>query len=206
MSGKYPKTLGRIEAVWNKLGGEDGVDRFLRDEFMVVAAPVSWLNKGGVIYFSVTSDGTTGKDWIKRLESKGFSIGDYARRVLLSSDFVATHWKMTQVAVLKGVLFENKGRTTNKVRTEADKRRLSKPNPELACLIRDKFTDAEIEAMGLKCIVAMHEPINDSEGNLNLLGVKCDAGGRWFSAFFDMNGGEWESGTGFAFTASEVYL
>ncbi len=26
---KYPNTLGRIEAVWNKIGGEDGVDRFL---------------------------------------------------------------------------------------------------------------------------------------------------------------------------------
>ncbi|OHA59581.1 MAG: hypothetical protein A2589_01835 [Candidatus Vogelbacteria bacterium RIFOXYD1_FULL_46_19] len=27
---KYPNTLGRIEAVWNRLGGEEGVDRFLR--------------------------------------------------------------------------------------------------------------------------------------------------------------------------------
>lgn len=33
---KYPKTLGRIEAVWNKLGGEEGVDRFLGDELVVV--------------------------------------------------------------------------------------------------------------------------------------------------------------------------
>lgn len=31
---KYPNiTLGRIEAVWNKLGGEEGVAAFLRDEF-----------------------------------------------------------------------------------------------------------------------------------------------------------------------------
>ncbi|MEK7576903.1 MAG: hypothetical protein AAB482_04405 [Patescibacteria group bacterium] len=33
---KYPGiTLGRVEAVWNKLGGEEGVDRFLRDEFVI---------------------------------------------------------------------------------------------------------------------------------------------------------------------------
>lgn len=32
---KYPKTLGRIEAVWNKLGGEAGVDRLLADELVV---------------------------------------------------------------------------------------------------------------------------------------------------------------------------
>ena len=33
--GKYPKTLGRIEAVWNKLGGEEGVDKFLAGETVV---------------------------------------------------------------------------------------------------------------------------------------------------------------------------
>lgn len=32
---KYPKTLGRIEAVWNKLGGEAGVDRLLADELVI---------------------------------------------------------------------------------------------------------------------------------------------------------------------------
>ncbi len=33
---KYPKTLGRIEAVWNKLGGEEGVDRFLANEIEII--------------------------------------------------------------------------------------------------------------------------------------------------------------------------
>ena len=33
---KYPNTLGRIEAVWNKLGGEEGVDRLLRNEVEIV--------------------------------------------------------------------------------------------------------------------------------------------------------------------------
>jgi hypothetical protein len=36
---KY-KTLGRIEAVWNKLGGEEGVDRFLRGELEVTVKAV----------------------------------------------------------------------------------------------------------------------------------------------------------------------
>src|SRR3989338_4837086 len=130
---KYPKTLGRIEAVWNKLGGEDGVDRFLRDELSVSEPTRSWREEDGVIYFSVTSDGTT------------------------------------EVAVLKGMLFEDNDRITKKIRAEADKRKLSKPNAELACLIREKFTDKEIEAMGLWYIVAMHEPINDSDGDPFLL-------------------------------------
>ena len=33
---KYPKTLGRIEAVWNKLGVEPGVDKFLDGELVLV--------------------------------------------------------------------------------------------------------------------------------------------------------------------------
>lgn len=40
---KYPNvTLGRVEAVWNKLGGEEGVEKFLRDELVVSEPPRSW--------------------------------------------------------------------------------------------------------------------------------------------------------------------
>ena len=36
---KYPKIeLGTVEAVWNKLGGEEAVKRFLRDELVVMQA------------------------------------------------------------------------------------------------------------------------------------------------------------------------
>ena len=160
---KYPNTLGRIEAVWNKLGGEEGVDRFLRGDLSVSEPARSWREEDGVIYFSVTSDGTSGEDWITRLESKGFHVGDYAKQVLRSPDFKPTNGVTTEVAVLKGMLFEDNDRITKKIRAEADKRKLLKPNAELACLIREKFTDKEIEAMGLWYIVAMHEPINDSD-------------------------------------------
>lgn len=36
-------TLGRIEAVWNKLGGEEGVDRFLRGEIAVQPAVIDTM-------------------------------------------------------------------------------------------------------------------------------------------------------------------
>ena len=201
---KYPKTLGRIEAVWNKLGGEDGVDRFLRDELSVSEPTRSWREEDGVIYFSVTSDGTTGKDWITRLESKGFRVGDYAKQVLRSPDFKPTSGVTTEVAVLKGMLFEDNDRITKKIRAEADKRKLSKPNAELACLIREKFTDKEIEAMGLIWIVAMHEPINDSYGSPSLL-TACRLGdGRWLNAYGDRPGSRWYRDYGFAFDMSQV--
>lgn len=120
----------------------------------------SWREEDGVIYFSVTSDGTTGKDWITRL-GMGYLLGrDHATQLLLSSDFKSTTGVTTEIVVLKGVSFQDKDRIMKNIRAEAYKRKLSKPNIEVACLIREKFSDSEIKAMGLWHIVVMHEPVN----------------------------------------------
>ena len=195
-------TAGQLNAIVKKLGGHYMALRFLRDELSVSEPTRSWREEDGVIYFSVTSDGTTGKDWITRLESKGFRVGDYAKQVLRSPDFKPTSGVTTEVAVLKGMLFEDNDRITKKIRAEADKRKLSKPNAELACLIREKFTDKEIEAMGLWYIVAMHEPINDSDGDPFLLNANRYDVGRWLSACDYRPDYRWFRGLGFAFAVS----
>jgi hypothetical protein len=197
-------TAGQLNAIVKKLGGHYMALRFLRDE-LVVGEPIrSWREQDGVIYFSVESDGTTGEDWIIRLESKGFRVGDYAKQVLRSPDFKPTSGVTTQVAVLRGCLFEDNDRITKKIRAEADKSKLSKPNAELVCLIREKFTDNEIEAMGLWYIVAMHEPINDSDGDPSLLGAYRDDGGRWLRACYDGPDFWWRRDRGFAFAVSQI--
>src|SRR3989344_126121 len=176
------RTHNWFEAIVNKLGGEDAGDRFRRDELSVSEPTRSWREEDGVIYFSVESDGTTGEDWITRLESKGFRVGDYAKQVLRSPDFKPTSGVTTEVAVLKGMLFEDNDRITKKIRAEADKRKLSKPNAELVCLIREKFTDKEIAAMGLIWIVAMHDPVHDSDGDPRLLSASRGGTGQWLDA------------------------
>lgn len=163
----------------------------------------SWHEQDGVIYFSVTSDGTTGHQWIDRLEKKGSQLSDYAKRTLRSDDFKPTNGVTTKVAVLKGMLFEDNDRITKKIRAEADRRKLEKPNAEVACLIREKFSDEDIEAMGLWWIVAMHEPI-DSDGSPGLLGAGRDDGGRWLGACYVRPGGGWRRFHGFAFAVSQV--
>jgi hypothetical protein len=202
---KYPNMdWGTMEAVINKLGGLDNVQRFLRGELSVSEPIRSWREEDGVIYFSVTSDGTTGEDWINRLEGNGFRVGDYAKQVLRSPDFKPTNGVTTEVAVLKGMLFEDNDRITKKIRAEADKRKLSKPNAELACLIRGKFTDKEIEAMGLWYIVAMHEPINDSDGGPGLLSADRGDVGRWLNAYRGRPGLRWYRDGGLAFAVPQV--
>ena len=195
-------TAGQLNAIVKKLGGHDMALRFLRDELSVSEPTRSWREEDGVIYFSVESDGTTGEDWIKRLEGNGFRVGGYAKQPLRTPSFKPTSGMTTEVAVLKGMLFEDQSRITKKIRAEADKRKLGKPNAELACLIREKFTDKEIESMGLWNIVAMHEPINDSDGDPSLLNANRYDGGRWLDAYCDGPDHRWSRGSGFAFAVS----
>ena len=165
---------------------------------------LKWREQDGVIYFSVTSDGKTGEEWIKHLEDKGFRIGDYAKSMLRSKDFKPTKGVTYEIAVLKGTLFEDNDRITSKIRAEADKRKLTKPNAEVACLIREMFSDKELEAMGLWWIVAMHEPIKDSDGDPRLLLADRSDDGRRLFACYGSPGHGWSRGNGFAFVVSQV--
>jgi hypothetical protein len=203
---KYPKVeLGTVEAVWNKLGGEEGVARFLRGELMISELALRWLEQDGVVYCTLpATDGTTGEEWIARLEDKGFRIGDYAKSILRSKGFVPTNGITNEIAILKGMLFEDSNRITKKIRAEADKRKFTKPNAEVACLIREMFTDKELEAMGLWWIVAMHEPIKDFDGDSGLLSVNRDDDGLWLYAYYDRPNGKWNRDNGFAFVVATL--
>ncbi len=196
--------LGQIEAVINKLGGMDGVNRFLRGELSVSEPTRSWREEDGVIYFSVTSDGTTGEEWITYLEGKGFRVSDYAKSILRSPDFKPTPaGTMYHIAVLKGELFSDDNRITKNIRAEAKKRKFITPHPEVACLIRDQFSDEDIKAMGLWYITAMHEPIV-SAGDPFLLDVARGAGGRWLGADYGMPDDRWYRANGFAFAVPQA--
>jgi hypothetical protein len=164
----------------------------------------SWTEQDGVIRFSVTSDGTTGEEWIKRLDGKCFGVGYYAEQVLRSPDFKPTKGVTTEIAVLKGILFKDDDRTAGSIRAEACRRKLTKLNAEATCLIREKFTDEELEAMGLWWIIVMHEPIKDSGGSPSLLCAGRSGNGRWLDACDDHPDDRWFCVRGFAFAVSQV--
>lgn len=195
---------GTMEAVVNKLGGLDGVQKFLCGE-LIVSEPVHrWREQDGVIYLIVTSDGITGPQWIEYFEKKGIQLTRWSKDVLESSDFKPTKGVTTQIAVLKGELFSDSDRVTHKIRAEAERRKLTKPNAEVACLIREKFTDKELKVMGLYWIVVFHEPIEDSDGDPNLLTANCFVG-SFLSAFCGKPGRRWDRDNGFAFVACNSF-
>ena len=197
-------TVGQLNAIVKKLGGRDMALSFLRGELMVSEPARKWREQNGVIYFSVTSDGTTGEEWINRLDNKGFRIGYYAESVLRSPDFKPTTGTVYNCAVIKGELFSDEDRITQNIHAEADRRKLGKPNAEVACLMREKFSDEDIKAMGLRWLVAMHEPIKDSGGSPNLLGACNIDGSHELSAYYSRHDGRYLRGLGFVFLVPKV--
>ena len=208
---KYAKLdLGTIEAVFNILGGIDGANRLLRGELMVSEPAKRWREQDGVIYFTLpATEGVTGSQWIERLEKKNLRVSDWAKDVLGKPAFKPTTGVVREIAVLKGMLFEENNRTTKEIRAEGGKRKLkhgkaSEMNAEIACQIREMFTDRELEEMGLWWIVVMHEPIKDSDGDLYLLYADRAAVGRWLYACYVHPDHGFYRESGFAFVVSQV--
>lgn len=207
--GEILRQFGQDEYPYDPERALDALQSFSEGRFESMGAR-KWREQDGVIYFSVTSDGTTGPQWIERLEAKGFDVRDYAKSVLRSSDFKPTAGVVTEIAVLKGVLFSDDDRVTKNIRAAAyagtftQGQKLFDPNAQVTCLIREKFTDEEIEAMGLWWVVAMHEPINDSDGDPSLLSTHRSGAGRALYACCDKPDHGWHRGRGFAFAVSQV--
>jgi hypothetical protein len=159
-----------------------------------------WSEKNGIIYFTVTSDGTTGEQWIARLESR-FRIKGLAASILGLKSFKPTTGITYDVAVLKGdvLRYENE-RTTKNLLKEAKKHKFSTTNAEVACLIREKFSDTDLLIMGLGWIVTMHKPAKGHDGARYLL---CSgghtAGISRFSSEEYFPDSKWGNGYGFAF-------
>lgn len=113
------------------------------------------------------SSGKTGNEWINYFENKNYVIGDHVYPVLRSKDFNPTNGVIHEVIILKGGIFV-KGTSLSgeniisHIRDAANKCGFETPNPEIACLIRDNFTNEEIGAMGNSFLVVMHEHIEDS--------------------------------------------
>ncbi len=164
-----------------------------------------WREQNGVICFTVTSDGWTGEDLIRHLESNFPHVNNRVKGVLRSLDFKPTFGVTTKIVVLKGTLFPKKERTEGKIRVEAYRRNLIMPNAEVAHLVYKMFTDEQAKAMNLWQIVAMHKPINDFDGDPRLLGASRRDYCSWLDAFHVSPYTGWPEDTGFAFVSPNVW-
>lgn len=128
--------------------------------------------KEDIVRFSVTSDDTTGREWIARLKSKGVFVNRFSQDLLRSNKFKATNGVTYNVVILKRTGFGKHGLNVRGVFKEAGKRKLSSPNAEVACLILDKFSDEDFKRMGLERVVVMHKMIRESGGDFRLFSIE----------------------------------
>jgi hypothetical protein len=192
-----------VKNIMQQTGAEDPNEavRLVNSGEWVVTKPVRpWREEGGIIYFDVTSNGATGPEWGKWFVENKYNLWPEAKFVLNSKAFVPTPaGTTTTIAVLKGELFEDQHRITKNIRAKATTKKFVDPHAEVACLIRRKFSDDEIKAMGLWGIIVMHEPTKGSDGDPNLLGANRLGGGRDLGAFYGGPDGRWGRGRGFVF-------
>ncbi|MGH7926720.1 MAG: hypothetical protein ACREQV_02875, partial [Candidatus Binatia bacterium] len=111
------------------LGGPKQVKKLLRckkitvtfdtsDKLATVTAepPVTpdprWREEGGMVHFTLISNGTPGEEWITQFEANGRRLNKWAKALLRSPDFKPTNGVAYNVAVLKGELFSDSDRIT----------------------------------------------------------------------------------------------
>lgn len=75
------------------------------------------------------------------------------------------------------------------------------PNPEIACLIIDKFSGKELLDMGFIWVVTMHNPI-ETPNDILLFSVFRFENNTYLSTYtYDLNANWWVSDIGFAYIA-----
>jgi len=180
-----------------------------------------WEDKKNKVYrLSVVSGGTTGPEWIERLEKKNFKIEPEARMALLSSNFKPTKNVTREIVILKKDFFckGEKRKVTNKdVILQATNKKLIIPHIEVACLIRELLSDKDLKKMNLLSIVIMHNPVCINVESLPknfpiILAASRHNQGNLLNSFSgetDNNSfveNYWDAQSGFAFVLSQAYL
>jgi hypothetical protein len=199
-----PYTIGQLNALvkmMKKQAGDNAVERFLSGQLKVSEL---WHEENGIIYFSVTSNGVTGSEWVKRLESKGIVLNDRAIELLFYA-LKPSNGITTRIAVLKENFFSSDNIVPESFRIlVANEQNFVISNLEIACLIRDKFTDNDIKTMGLDSIVVMHHMSDSDIGGMTLHKETFRIYSRTFHAGYGDSCSVWEPFIGSALVCSQV--
>jgi len=203
----FSEAAGTLVDLNQKLGSENGgqilagLKRYLRGENPFEVA--TWESRDGLIYITLPpSDGTTGPGWIERLKAKGFRLSENAVAVLKSKAFKPTTGIVHRLVVLPAKFFSDSERITRTIRAEGQKRGWKELNPEAVCILRESFSDEELEKMGLLWIVGVHEPV-EVDGNPRFLNASRRGVGRWLVTFWARPGGGWGVSGAFAWSFSQ---
>jgi len=150
------------------------------------------VQRNGVIYLPVTSDGTSGEEWIKRLENNGCKLPDITKDILRSESFKPTKGVDYQIAILSGQIFKDQDRVNSLIRRKAYNLGLSEPPLEVGCLFREKCSPGIRELISSNWVIVMHDPVKiECVDKLLTLNLEFDQGRAYFSADYGFPSRHW---------------
>ena len=165
-------------------------------------------NEHGHIIVTVTGLDLTGVQEIERLEAAGYVLSNWAKSCLLSTKKDSYDKKhrlvanqLYKVALMPGKEIPDANRTADALRKRGmEKYGYGKPQGGLIPRIRESVSDKQMEEMdGAWYIAGLHDPIEDSDGDPDVLRAYRRVGGRWLDAGWGRPGVRWDDGGLFAF-------
>ena len=178
--------LGQVEAVVNKLGGMEGVKRFLSCETVIQVAEHKFKT------WKTIKLGTglkTADDFREVLKDNGFKVSGWANDILGKSAFtVATEGiEVDLVKVTVAELGFKKGARRDQIYERAKELGLELCPPEVGPQLRLQYHD---QPNGEWLFIGM-EPIADSVGDLNVFYVKRNDSELWLNSDWSNPGNVW---------------
>jgi len=171
-------TLGKIEALINKMGGPQIVDRFLRGDFTLTEVNKGYaIREDGLIILTVTSHGHNGPEQKKFLQENGHYVTGYASEILNHGDFTTTpKGAEIQIGILTQKMIGDLDWAPANARRKMEELGGKTPSHDIGGLLRENLSDSQIESMGLWGIATLSEPVKDSDGYPCATGPSRDGG------------------------------
>jgi hypothetical protein len=186
-------TLGQVEAIVNKLGGMEGVKRFLSGEPIIKQAK----RKFKIWKTIKLGTGKTADDFRQVLNVGEFRLSEWASDILGKRDFtiVAEETEVDLVKVTVAELGFKKGARRDQIYARAKELGLELCPPEVGPQLRLQYQD---QPNGEWILVAM-EPIIGSGGYPLVFYVERPASGLWLLSIWGHPDLFWSAGSQWVF-------
>ena len=174
--------LGQIEAIANKLGGMEGVQRFLSGELVVKVVEKSFAIWKTIVLGRNTSPG----EYRNALKANGCHIGDYADQILNKVKVSETATQLDLIVMTVAEL-GFKGAIRKQIYDRAIELGLELCPAEVGPALRLRYPD---QPYGEWLRISM-DPITDSDGNPKVFGVGRVSDERWLDGYYGDPDGFW---------------
>ena len=190
-------SLGQVEALFNKLGGAEGVMEFLSGKTMVTK--VLSDEKTSFNVWKTIKLGTlkNADEFRKALKKNGLKIGDWGNDILGKPAFTVTsvEEEIQLVNLSVADLGFKDGANYGNICAKAKELGLELCPNEVGPQLRLQYKD---QPKGEYLRIAM-EPITDSDGRLSIFSVAHGDDGLWLHGFYGSSVGFWGARNRFVF-------